>query len=615
MLDRLKLFLVVLVCESVGAAGLLALGSGARVKGAAFFGYGGFRFLLLIVLLGLAVISASLIYWLLSRVAFQNLASARLAVLRDDPRRYQSAVLISLSGAVLGSLLLLYGYIFHKGSGSIGAQWLPIVAFLVLLCLEIFILLAASDDFVEKNTRLAGILLLILLGFLMLGYLRGAFDFSKIVNNTPGQGGVDDQIVYMKMMATAYQNPLTYSGDGNRMPLFPLIEAIFYNPQAAYLDSFDTAKSVNIYLSLLVLAGLFVFFQKTWHSLFATVNLVLMAAFGIFIFKSAYFLPEVLFYFFGFMSFVFLARLFVQPSYKNALAAGIFTALAYLSKATALAAVAFFAVTWCFAILVGWLGDGRRSQTKHGNEESGQSMGMRKQQAGALEPGKLMLMGGTALAVFLGLLIPFGVQNSQKYGGFFNNINSNVVMWADSWSQYTAASASYGGAKAMLVSPQPGQPSLQNYILTHNLAQALTRLSQGCAIQLKNVLQPFNTVNYALVLLVVLVVVAASYPQRTLDLLQRYKALLLYVLCYLLGYFALFCWYGVIDHGPRFVLGLFLPLLFSIYAALFQYRDKLLLGINRLSVVSATNVFLLLLVCVDASIVLNSYLLTGQYGF
>jgi len=229
--------------------------------------------------------------------------------------------------------------------------------------------------------------------------------------------------------------------------------------------------------------------------------------------------------------------------------------------------------------------------------------------------GSLLLIGGTAVMVFFGLLIPFGVQNSQKFGGFFSNINSSTVMWADSWSQFTAAANKYGGTIKMLQSPDPGQPSLQIYIRTHSLAQALRRFSNGFKVQFNNVLYPFNVVNYPLVLAALLAAAAGVYHKRTRELLTRYKAVVLFVLSYLLGYFVLFCWYGVIDKGPRFVLGLFLPVLFSIYAALYQYRDKLVLNMKRLSILNAVNVLLILLICVDAYIVLSSYLLTGQYGF
>jgi hypothetical protein len=614
LLNRLKLFLLVLFLESAGAAGVLALDV-TPVSGAQFFGYGRFHFLLLVGMLAAAVILAVVIFLFWKNTSIQSKVSERFAALRNNPSGYRSAVVISSLGAILSSLLLLSGIFILKDYQSIVIQVLPIAVFIVLAFFELLIVLMLEANNSGKYVWIGRSVLLILLCFLMLSYLRGALDFSKWVNRTPDQGGVSDQIVYMKMMAAARLSPLTYIGDGNRMPLFPLIEAIFYNPQAAYQDSFDRAKAVNIYLSLLVLAGLFIFFQKSWKSLFTSVNLVLIAAFEVFIFKSSYFTTEVVFYFFGFLSFVFLAVLFVRPSYKNAVAAGVFSCLAYLSKASTLASVAFFAVVWCFAILVGWLG---RTQVGHGEEGSAERGSEDAFPRGAWErggPGKLLLIGGTVVVVFLGLLIPFGVQNSQKYGGFFSNINSNVVMWTDSWKQYVQVATKYGGAAKLLKTPVPEQPSLQTYIRTHSLAQVYRRFSNGFAVQLNNVLYPFNAINYPVVLIIVLAAVAGIYFKRTRELLIRYKAVLLFVLSYHLGYFVLFCWYGVIDKGPRFVLGLFLPLLFSIYAALFQYKDKLLLGIKQFSILNALNILLVLLICVDSYIVLSSYLMSGQFGF
>jgi hypothetical protein len=418
MLNRLKLFFLVLFLESAGVTGILALG-GAPEKGAWLFGYGRFHFLLLAGMLAVAVILAIVTFLLWNRTSLQSSWSDWFAALRNNPAGFRSAVLLSSLGAIVSSLLLLSGIFFLKDYQSIVMRVLPILVFIVLVFFEVLILLVLEPNNVEKYVWIGRSVLFILLGFLMLGYLRGAFDFSRLVNRTPDQGGVSDQLVYMKMMAQAHQTPLTYIGDGNRMPLFPLIEAIFYNPQAAYQDSFNRAKAVNIYLSILVLAGLFTFFQKSWKSLFTAVNLVLIAAFEVFIFKSAYFTTEIVYYFFGFLSFVFLAILFVRPTYKNAIAAGIFTTLAYLSKASTLASVAFFAVIWCFAIVVGWFPRPHAERAEHGNENAergDENAGFQDKEkttrtseddASALKPGKLILIGGTAVAVFLGLLIPF----------------------------------------------------------------------------------------------------------------------------------------------------------------------------------------------------------------
>ncbi|MDR3575362.1 MAG: hypothetical protein P4L50_15990 [Anaerolineaceae bacterium] len=609
MPNRLKLFFLVLFLESAAAAGVLAVRGGAIVKGAGFFGYGRFHFLLLAAMLAAAFILAIVTFLVWKRASLESRWSNWLAALRSNPARNKSAVVVSLAGTVLTSLAVLAGVFFLTNYQSIVMQVLPILVFIVLACLEVFILLAVEPGNSAKYVWIGRAVLLILFLFLMAGYVRGAFEFSKWVNRTPTGGGVSDQAVYMQMMAAAHKNPLTFIGDGNRMPLFSLIEAIFYNPQAAYQDSFERGKAVNIYLSLLVLAGLFVFFQRSWKSWFTTVNLVLIVAFEVYIFKSAYFTTEVIYYFFGFLSFVFLAMLFVRPSYKIAAAAGVFTTLAYLAKASTLASVTFFGVVWFFAVAVGWVG---RAQGEYGNE-SGEK-GPAARQSLAARYGKPALIGGTVVVVFVGLIIPFGLQNSQRYGGFFNNINSSVVMWTDSWAQFKTVAYDYGIVRLMEM-PASQRPSLQTYVATHNVAQALRRFSKGFGVQLKNVLYPFNTVNYPLVLVGILLAAAVIYHKRTLELLGRYKAVVLFVLSYLLGYFVLFCWYGVIDTGPRFVLGLFLPLLFSIYTALYQYRDKQVPGIKGFGILNAVNVVLIVLISVDAYVVLSSYLLAGQFGF
>ena len=617
MLNRLKLFFLVLFLESAGVAGFLAL-RWATEKGAWLLGFGRFHLLLLAAMLAAAVILAVITFLFWKKASLQSRLVEWFTTIRNNPTGFQRAILISSVGTIVSSLLLLSGIFFLQDYQSIVMRVLPILAFIVLACFEALILLVVEADSGDRYVWIGRSVLLILLGFLMLSYLRGVFDFSRLVNRTPGGVvGATDQLAQMRMMADAHQSPLTYIGDGERMPLFSSIETIFYNPQASYQDSFNRAKTVNIYLSILVLAGLFLFFQITWKSLFTTVNLVLIAAFEVFIFKAAYFLPEVLFYFLGFLSFVFLASLFVRPTYKNAMAAGLITTLAYLAKETALASVGFFTVVWCFAILVKWFppfqaGHGE-DEVGRGDEEKASHTSVEEEKA--LKPGKLILIGGTALVVFLGLLIPFGLKNSQKFGGFFNNINSSMEIWGDSMIQDKQVEAKYGSVIELMKSPALDRPSLQTYIRTHSLADVFKRFSRGFDIQLKNVLYPFNVVNYPLMLLAILAAVAGIYYQRTRKLLIRYKGVLLFALSYFLGYFVLYCWSGVIDKGPRFVLGLFLPLLFSIYTGLFQYKDKLVPGIKRFSILNALNVLLILLICIDSYIVLTSYLLSAEFGF
>jgi hypothetical protein len=63
-------------------------------------------------------------------------------------------------------------------------------------------------------------------------------------------------------------------------------------------------------------------------------NLLLITAFTVFIFKAGWFQAELLFYFLNFCLFVLLWRLLKQPSLPVALITGVLAGLAHLTKAS-----------------------------------------------------------------------------------------------------------------------------------------------------------------------------------------------------------------------------------------------------------------------------------------
>ena len=133
------------------------------------------------------------------------------------------------------------------------------------------------------------------------------------------------------------------------MPLYAGYLALFYHRDLSDPEYFEVAKRANIYLSLVLLAGLAVMFFRELPTLPA-LNLTGIVAFGYFIFKAGYAQSELLFYFLMFVTFLGCWHLLrgVQGWRAIAFAAmtGALAGLAHLTKAAMVPFVAIFLVMY-----------------------------------------------------------------------------------------------------------------------------------------------------------------------------------------------------------------------------------------------------------------------------
>jgi hypothetical protein len=133
------------------------------------------------------------------------------------------------------------------------------------------------------------------------------------------------------------------------MPLYPLLLSLVVRPGMTEVASFLAAKYFNLFLSMLLLAGLAVVCFRRFPALPA-LNLTLIVAFSVFVYKAGWVQAELIFYFLNTCLFLLMWRLLTEPDYRWAVAAGIAAALAHLTKASLWPGLILFAV---FGILRG----------------------------------------------------------------------------------------------------------------------------------------------------------------------------------------------------------------------------------------------------------------------
>jgi hypothetical protein len=482
--------------------------------------------------------------------------------------------------------------IFYPSYSPIVLRFIPFGGFIILTCLEIMLIILMSYPVDQLIKWIGSLILGLVMVVSLLLFLQGAFSFSLKVNHTPSEGA-SDQLAYMNILKKMHDNHSYLVGDFSRQPLLPFIESFFYKPTNSYDETFLLAKTVNIYISLVALIGFFILFYKAYRSLFSAVNLMLIAVFGIYIFKAAYFTVENLFYFLMFASFFCMVEMFLRPTKWMAVLTGITTGLAYLAKASALPALVCFGVIWIFCLgLKIWRGE---DKTEDKNVIY-----------------RAFLLVGIVVVIFFLVVLPVGMQNIHEYGGFFRNVNSDIVMWFDSWGDYKQFSAQHPD---LLHLPADIQPGLSWYMKTHTLQQILDRFIEGIGWQLALVAQPFNLFSYPIILLLIMGITCLFRFNLFKQYIIKYWPLVVFSVCYFLGYMTLFEWYTAIDKGPRFVMGLFLPAMYLAYLVFLKMEVTIKPIWRFIRVRDLVNLALLCLVCIDAYNTLTVYLYTREFGF
>lgn len=176
--------------------------------------------------------------------------------------------------------------------------------------------------------------------FLILAYFYqgAAVEHADNVNVDPGRS---DQSAYMAFAQKAHQTQFAYTGQRNRVPLYPYLQALFYDLSLGDRDFFEQGKRVNIVLSIILLAWLYVVFRKYFPQHRATI-LTLITAVGLFVFKAGYFTAELLYYTLSFLGLLGLGVMLHSPTLWAALSTGVVLSLAYLTKTSILPTVVLF---------------------------------------------------------------------------------------------------------------------------------------------------------------------------------------------------------------------------------------------------------------------------------
>lgn len=403
-----------------------------------------------------------------------------------------------------------------------------------------------------QRRLLAGLSVLAVLGLIVLiwPYLQATLAHSRSLNYAPI---FTDQGEYLQFAKTARMRNFLYTGDHNRMPLYPIFQGIFYQPGISDEVFFEAGKLRNILLSMILLGLLFLIFRKTLSTLPAAL-LTGIIGFSLYIFKAPYFQAEILFYFLAFLGFVLTLRLFANPGLKLGIVTGIVFGLAHLTKASILVGILLFGVVFVIQLVLA-----AAAQKKAGQRLQVWSRPVLRQTAS----------GVLVFVCFIAVIFPYISAMKARFGQYFYNVNTSFYVWYDSNPQAIAAEETYHFAEAWPNQLSQDQiPSLRNYLRTHSWQQILERIRFGIQEQSINIFSPFSVTNYHLSYLVILLLVFFVDVRRNLSLIRRHPYQILYSLLYFAGYLAAFIWYSPIAPERRFTYGLYIPFMYAVFSGI-----------------------------------------------
>jgi hypothetical protein len=371
-----------------------------------------------------------------------------------------------------------------------------------------------------------------------------------------------DQSAYMEYAKNLAISNYRYVGGRNRMPLYPALMALFYEPGMSDTAFFERGKQVGIILGLTTCLTTFLILRSIASTLDAWTG-TLVATFTVLVYKAPFFQAEVLFYGIGLVLFYLLVSLFVQPKVTTAIIAGIVAGIGHLTKASVIPAVLLEVTLLVF-------------RTIH-NIWKGRNSPKVEQKNHDLILKKWLPLTCALILLFCYLLVifPYIRTSKERFSRYFYNVNSTFYMWYDSWEEAELGTKAHGDRQGWPDMPADEIPSPAKYIRKHSLGDMINRVTSGFQEMYSRMMQSYGYVFFIGAYTAAFIILAIQ-NRESLSIVIRVNNqpyAMIFILGYFTGYLFLYAWFSPIAAGNRFVLSLFLPLLL-IFAWLISTAQK-----------------------------------------
>jgi hypothetical protein len=468
---------------------------------------------------------------------------------------------LSITVIIICVGFILYWYFFGQGYHAIMLRLSPIVLFVTLanttflftvntrfhqawLSSELF--QSIRGNFSKYKVK--EIMMVVMLMVMGIFYYDLATAHAEKINI---KSDTNDQSAFMNFSVKVWESNFRYMGGRNRMPVYAFLQAAFYRPKFNDKEFFIHAKQVNILLSLLLLTITFIILRR-YLSVLPAVNLILIFAFGLYVFKAGYVQVELLFYFLIFVSTILLIRMLISPSISLGIMTGIWLGITQLAKAAMLPLLAFFIFTFLSKEFTHWL------QKKQTNELDRNHNRLIYRLSGLL----------LVILCFLIVVYPYISESKRIYGQYFYNVNSTFYIWYDSWDEVKQGTRAFGDRDGWPDMPEDQIPTFRKYMREHSLDQVYKRFTRGLKNQLNNIINPYSFFNYTLIYFSILIVFGLINYKSSAKLIKKFFWPVIFILSILIGYLLSYAWFTPIAKTTyRFTYTWFLPFLFWVSIA------------------------------------------------
>lgn len=385
-----------------------------------------------------------------------------------------------------------------------------------------------------------------------------------------------DEAAYLEYAKHLRLSDYKYEGDRNRMPLYPALLSLIYREGMEDAEFLTRARTFNVNLTIVLLLALFFIFRKTFPPLYS-IALLLITAFGVFVYRAGFVNVEPLYYFVAFVAFVLLVRMLLRPSFMLAIVTGVICGIAFLTKASMLAALPIWlAIALAQAIALARSGFSLRDLVQR------------------------LAMSAVLIASFALSVLPYIRTSKDRYGSFFYNVNSAHYMWCDSWPEALSYAEQLRTPKSRAAAIAE-LPSAGNYWRTHSVSQMMARMMDGLASLSKRSLKAVGYYKFVLVLAFAAAILILKHRRIFGEWVGRNLAATIFVLLYVIVYTLLYAWYGAVVTDSRFVLTLFLPLIFSLSVVIAKLgRDQVVAIAGRqIPIMTLVTTILIALALID----------------
>lgn len=361
-----------------------------------------------------------------------------------------------------------------------------------------------------------------------------------------------DQAAYIGYARQMSETRYEFVGGRNQMPVFPFLISLVDRYGITTEDLFVRAKYLNVGLSLLVLVGAFFLSRRSLPE-FESTALVLITAFTVYVYRAGYAQAELFFYGLFFLSFLLALSLLARPSLGIATLCGLVMGIAYLTKASVLPLLAAFVFWGVVAAAV----------RTHAGPQPAQEVSTRSSRPRAIAVTALVGI------VFLATVFPYISTSKERFGRWFYNVNTTFYMWADSWPEVKRVMVDTGDREHWPDLPEHLTPSAERYFAEHGADEIVARIALGLWIsELRHLLyKPFGYGKYLIFYSMIALAVTVRWRDKVFaSCLANGRWLQTgFVLSVICGYVLAYAFYAPIVRGPRLVLALYLPAMFSIF--------------------------------------------------